>query len=184
VQEKRYTVFISSTFVDLKDERRAVQDAIISSGDFPYQMESFPASDEEQFNFIKALIDKCDYYVLIIAGRYGAVAEDGKSYTEKEFDYAVENGIPVLAMIHEDRGSISTDKSEKDDAGRAALDEFIKKVETGRLRKGWKTTDGLKLAVREALDNAKLTRPATGWVRAKPWLRLKFSKKLTNFVNK
>lgn len=32
MHEKRYSVFISSTYEDLKDERRAVQDTIISRG--------------------------------------------------------------------------------------------------------------------------------------------------------
>lgn len=165
MQDNRYSVFISSTFDDLKDERQAVQDVVISAGDFPVQMESFPAADEDQFEFIKALIDKCDYYVLIVAGRYGTPAEDGMSYTEKEYRYAVSKGIPVLAMLHGDRGSISNNKTEESDAGKRRLASFISEVETNRLRKTWTTADGLKLAVREALEHAKTTKPAVGWVR-------------------
>lgn len=163
--DKRYSVFISSTFEDLKSERQAVQDVVISAGDFPVQMESFPAADEDQFEFIKALIDKCDYYVLIIAGRYGTPAEDGMSYTEKEYRYAVSKGIPVLAMIHDDIGSISANKSEESPEGKKRLVSFIKEVQTNRLRKTWRTSDALKLVVREALEHAKATRPAVGWVR-------------------
>lgn len=74
VHDKRYQVLISLTFRDLREERRAVQDVIISTGDFPVQMESFPSADEDQFDFIKSLIDKGDYYVHIIAGRYGSSA--------------------------------------------------------------------------------------------------------------
>jgi hypothetical protein len=96
MHEKRYSIFISSTYEDLKVERLAVQDVVISAGDFPVQMESFPAADEDQFEFIKSLIDKCDYYVLIVAGRYGTLAEDGMSYTEKEYRYAASKGITVL----------------------------------------------------------------------------------------
>jgi len=125
LQAKRYQVFISSTFEDLKEERRAVQDVIISTGDFPVQMESFPAADEDQFEFIKSLIDHCDYYVLIIAGRYGTVAEDGMSYTEKEYRYAVSKGVPVLVMIHNNRGSIAADKSEKTEESKEYLEHFI-----------------------------------------------------------
>lgn len=165
IPEKRYQIFISSTFEDLKDERRAVQDVIINTGDFPVQMESFPAADEDQFEFIKSLIDKCDYYILIIAGRYGTVAEDGLSYTEKEYQYAVSIGVPVLVMLHSDRGSLSVDKSETSVNGRKHLERFINEASSGRLRKDWKTPEGLKLAVREALDHAKQTRPAKGWVR-------------------
>ncbi|TAY87953.1 DUF4062 domain-containing protein [Rhizobium leguminosarum] len=165
MQDKRYQVFISSTFEDLREERRAVQDVVISTGDFPVQMESFPAADEDQFGFIKSLIDQCDYYVLIIAARYGTVAEDGLSYTHKEFRYAVSKGVPILVMLHGNRGGISTDKSEATDAGKKLLDGFIAEAEHGRLRKHWTTLDGLKLAVREALDNAKATKPRVGWVR-------------------
>lgn len=165
MHDKRYSVFISSTFEDLKDERRAVQDVVISAGDFPVQMESFPAADDDQFEFIKALIDKCDYYVLIVAGRYGTPAEDGMSYTEKEYRYAVSKGTPVLVMLHGDRGSIPANKSEETAEGKRLLAEFVTAVETNRLRKTWTTPDALKLAVREALEHAKATKPAVGWVR-------------------
>lgn len=165
MQSKRYSVFISSTFNDLRDERRAVQDVVISAGDFPVQMESFPAADEDQMDFIKSLIDACDYYILIIGGRYGALADDGMSYTEKEYRYAVSIGVPVLALLHGDRQDIVASKSENSEIGRDKLDAFIKEVETNRLRKSWTTVDGLKLAVREALDHAKATRRRVGWVR-------------------
>ncbi|WP_281823859.1 DUF4062 domain-containing protein [Jannaschia rubra] len=165
MHDKRYSVFISSTFEDLKAERQAVQDVIISAGDFPVQMESFPAADEGQFEFIKSLIDECDYYVLIVAGRYGAVADEGISYTEQEYNHAISKGIPVLVMLHGDRGSIPVNKSEDSQEGKRRLNAFIATVEKNRLRKNWTTTDALKLAVREALDHAKATKPAVGWVR-------------------
>lgn len=165
MHDKRYQVFISSTFQDLREERRAVQDVIISMGDFPVQMESFPAADEDQFEFIKSLIDKCDYYVLIIAGRYGTPAEDGISYTHKEFRYAVEKGVPVLVMLHGEPGKIPAESLEATDAGRQALKDFIKEAEHKRLRKTWTTFSDLKLAVREALDHAKATKPRVGWIR-------------------
>ncbi len=165
VQEKRYQVFISSTFDDLREERRAVQDVIVRTGDFPVQMEDFPAADEDQFEFIKSLIDKCDYYVLIIGGRYGTIAEDGLSYTHKEFRYAVSKGVPVLVMLHGDRAGIPSGKSENTDLGKKRLIDFIAEAEAGRLRKTWTTLDGLKLSVREALDHAKATKQRVGWVR-------------------
>jgi Domain of unknown function (DUF4062) len=165
LSDKRYSVFISSTFEDLKAERQAVQDVVISAGDFPVQMESFPAADEDQFDFIQALIEKCDYYVLIVAGRYGTPAEDGLSYTEKEYRYAASKGIPVLVMLHGDRGTIPANKSEDSVEGKKRLATFIAAIEKNRLRKNWTTPEGLKLAVREALEHAKATRPAVGWVR-------------------
>ena len=97
--DKKYQIFVSSTFVDLKEERQAVLSAVQVVGDIPSGMELFPATDEEQFNFIKRIIDNSDYYVLIVAGRYGSVASDGVSYTEKEYDYAVKKNIPVNGEV-------------------------------------------------------------------------------------
>lgn len=163
--EKKFQVFISSTYTDLVEERKAVEETIIRAGDFPVGMEAFPAADEEQFEFIKTVINKCDYYVLVIAGRYGSIAEDGLSYTEKEYDYAVKEGIPVLVMLRDNRGELAADKSEESDDGRTKLGAFIEKASTGRIRKGWTSVDGLKLSVREALDYAKATKPRPGWIR-------------------
>lgn len=165
MQDKRFQVFISSTFEDLKGERRAVQDVVITTVDFPVQMESFPAADEDQTQFIYSLIDKCDYYVLIIAGRYGTVAEDGISYTHQEFRYAVQIGVPVLVLLHGNLGQIPVERTETTEAGRERLKAFINEACTRRLRKTWTTLDELKLCVREALDHAKATKPRAGWVR-------------------
>ena len=82
--EKRYQVFISSTFADLEDERKGVMEAIIELDCFPAGMEMFPASNKEQFEYIKSVIDESDYYVIIVAGGDGTIAEEGIRYTEKE----------------------------------------------------------------------------------------------------
>jgi hypothetical protein len=55
--EKRYQVFVSSTFVDLKDERQKVMQTLMKMDCIPAGMELFPATDEEQFEFIKRIID-------------------------------------------------------------------------------------------------------------------------------
>ncbi|EPX76897.1 DUF4062 domain-containing protein [Litoreibacter arenae] len=165
MSDKRYQVFISSTFEDLREERRAVQDTIIQMGDFPVQMESFPAADEGQFAFIKTLIDQCDYYVLVIGGRYGTPADDGLSYTHKEYRYAVSKGVPVLVIVHENPKTIAVGKSEISEEGRKKLEAFISEATEERLRTTWSSSDQLKLRVREALEHAKATKHRVGWVR-------------------
>lgn len=86
---KRYQVFVSSTFADLQAERQAVTQALLSLDHFPAGMELFPASDEDAWTLIQSVIDDSDYYVIVIGGRYGSVDQEGVSYTEREFDYAV-----------------------------------------------------------------------------------------------
>ncbi|HTW67536.1 MAG TPA: DUF4062 domain-containing protein [Bryobacteraceae bacterium] len=97
--EKRYQV---STFEDLQDERREVMQALLSLDCIPTGMELFPAADDDSWELIKRFIAGCDYYVVIVGGRYGSVGPDGKSYTEMEYDYAVDAGLPVLAFLHKD----------------------------------------------------------------------------------
>ena len=80
--EKRYQVFVSSTYADLREERQRVIQALMEMDCIPSGMELFPAADEEQWHFIRKVIDDCDYYLLIIGGRYGLTPE-GLSYTEK-----------------------------------------------------------------------------------------------------
>ncbi|MFS8125048.1 DUF4062 domain-containing protein [Rhizobium sp. BR 250] len=165
MQEKRYQIFLSSTFTDLRAERQAVRDIIIRGGDFPIQMEDFPASDIDQLEYIKPLIEESDYYVLIIGGRYGTIADDGLSYTHKEYQHAKRCGVPVLVLLHGDLGSIPAEKSEETSAGRRRLNDFINEAQSGRLRNTWTNIDNLKLHMMEALYHAKAAHPRVGWVR-------------------
>src|SRR3989339_1808734 len=112
--DKRYQVFISSTYSDLKDERKQVMQTLLEMDCIPTGMELFPAADEEQLEFIKKIIDDCDYYLIIIGGRYGSTTADGISFTEKEYDYAVGKGIPIIALLHGNPEIIPAGKTEMD----------------------------------------------------------------------
>jgi hypothetical protein len=61
--------------MDLLEERKEVIQALLELDCIPVGMELFPASDDDQWSFIKSVIDDCDYYVLILAGRYGSCSE-------------------------------------------------------------------------------------------------------------
>ncbi|AMN35161.1 DUF4062 domain-containing protein [Clostridium perfringens] len=163
--EKRYQVFISSTFADLQDERKAIMESIMDLDCFPAGMEMFPANDSEQFEYIKTIIDASDYYVLIIAGRYGSLADDGKSYTEKEFDYAKEKGIPVLVFVKKDLENIPLSKTDGSEEKMKKLKNFIEKAMKNRLAKYWGDSKELKYEVHSSLSKAFKTHPRTGWVR-------------------
>ena len=87
-----HRVFVSSTYEDLREERAEVQKALLKLDCFPVGMELFPSADDETWEFIKRQIEESDYYVAIVAGRYGSLASDGLSYTQKEWEYAREIG--------------------------------------------------------------------------------------------
>lgn len=68
--DKKLQVFISSTFVDLKEERQAAVQAILKAGHIPAGMELFTAGDKSQMETITRWIDESDIYMLILGGRY------------------------------------------------------------------------------------------------------------------
>ncbi len=164
-QDKRFQIFVSSTYSDLRDERQKVIQSLFEIDCIPAGMEVFPAIDEPQLDFIKKIIDDCDYYLLIIGGRYGSCL-DGISFTEKEYDYAIEKKIKVIALLHEDPGIIALNKSEPDAAAREKLLKFREKVSEGRLVRFWKRSEDLPSLVITSVMHAIKQFPAVGWVRA------------------
>ncbi len=163
---KRYQVFVSSTFADLRNERSKVITTLMEMDCIPSGMELFPATDEEQWEFIKKVIDDCDYYLLIIGGRYGSTTSEGISYTEKEYDYAVEQGMKVIALLHKNPDDIPIGKSEKDPTLRGKLSSFRDKVSQNRLVKFWNSAEELPGLVALSVTKTIKTYPAEGWVRA------------------
>lgn len=164
--KKRYQIFISSTFADLKEERKLVMQAVLERKSFPAGMELFPAKDRKQFDYIKQVIDDSDYYLLIIGARYGSLDDDHVSFTEKEYDYAVSQGIPVIAFLPID-DSI-TNKVDIDEIKQKKLDEFKKKVKKGRLVMFWENAHDLKAKVISSLvdEFENPDYPRIGWIRA------------------
>jgi len=165
--DKRFQVFVSSTFVDLVEERDCTIKAILELQMHPAGMELFPAADDDQMRYIKRIIDESDYYVLILAARYGTVSRvSGLGYTEMEFDYAVARGIPILAFIHEDPDSISNRFHETTQKGRNLLEKFRAKAKGGRVVKFWQNTDQLGALISRSLSLQAKSNPQRGWIRS------------------
>ncbi|HPS81953.1 MAG TPA: DUF4062 domain-containing protein, partial [Candidatus Limiplasma sp.] len=59
--EKKYQVFISSTYSDLQNERAQIIQALLELDCIPTGMELFQAANDDQWNWIKRAIDGCDY---------------------------------------------------------------------------------------------------------------------------
>lgn len=167
--EKKYQIFISSTYEDLKEARKKVQDAILSMYHFPVGMELFGAADEEQWQIIRETIDSSDYYVLIIAQRYGSIITEGPdagiSYTEKEFHYAKEKGIPILAFLISDDVPLLPANVEKDNDKVEKLQKFKEEAKKGRTVDWWNNEDDLAAKVTNSLYKSFARDKRCGWIR-------------------
>ena len=97
---KKLQVFVSSTYTDLIEERQAAVQAILDAGHIPAGMELFKSGNRSQLETIYKWIDESDIYMLILGGRYGSIeSNSGKSYTHLEYEYAINNNIPVFSVV-------------------------------------------------------------------------------------
>lgn len=164
--EKKYQVFVSSTYQDLIEERQKVIEALLGKNCFPVGMEYFPAANDDQLTVIKKLIDRCDYYILIIGGRYGSLdAKSGKSYTQLEFEYAVSKNIPIASFYHAEPNKLPGERIEPTDDGKRKLNEF-KIIVQEKLCDSWKEPYELAFKVNKSLDYLFENYPRVGWVKA------------------
>lgn len=166
--KKKLQVFVSSTFTDLILERQAAVSAILKLGHIPAGMELFTANDQTQWETIKQWIDESDVYMLILGGRYGSIeASSGLSYTELEYNYALEKNKPLFAIV----------------INNAALNQKVKEVglecnenENPKLLKEFRTkvlshmsffyddVKDIKIGILESLPVISLRKNLSGWI--------------------
>lgn len=158
----KYQIFVSSTYKDLIAERNKVIEAILELGHFPSGMEMFSAEDEDQWNIIKRAIDLSDYYVLIVANRYGSLTKGKISFTEREYNYAKEKNIPILSFcLAED-----TTLNYHSDNNMDNIKIFKEKVlSNSKMSDFWKTPDDLKAKFSIAFTKQINFKPSRGWIR-------------------
>lgn len=93
-------VFLSSTYLDLIEHRKAVVNALRSMDEEVGHMEIFGARDSEATSVSLEELDKCDVLVGVYAYRYGTVPAGAKaSVTEQEYLHAMSKKIPVLVFV-------------------------------------------------------------------------------------
>ena len=165
---KRYQVFVSSTSIDLAEQRRAVIDALLEASYIPVGMELFVAATEAAWPTVQRLINECDYYVVIVAGRYGSLRPNGVSFTESEYDYAKKRAKRRLAFLRPDEAVevLPRNMTEVTRAGVAKIRRFREKLKTDLLCKYWNTGDELARRVVAGLNSETQLHPQAGWVRS------------------
>ncbi len=166
MEDKIYQIFVSSTFKDLEQERQEVLAAVVESGNMPVGMEYFPSISATPFDYIKMMLEKVDYYILILAGKYGSIEqESGLSYTELEFDYARELGIPTMVFLYKDISQLPMSSNETDSDIATKLNNFRSKA-SSTLVKMWSNSSELKSQVLLSIPHTIKQYPRPGWIKA------------------
>lgn len=163
---KRYQIFISSTYSDLIETRKKISEHILSMNHIPAGMEMFSANGKEQWNTIQKSINNSDYYILIIGERYGSISEiDGISFTEKEYRYAREIGLPTLCFIPDENYQTTRANRESDPEKIKKLNSLIEEIKGEQLCSLWNSEDDLIHKVSAALYKIFTDEPRIGWIR-------------------
>ena len=166
LSERIYHVFVSSTFVDLKETRREVSAGLAKAGHVVEGMEIFPASSRSQMDFIKTVIDRCDIYVVIVGNRYGSIdPKSGKSYTELEHDYAVANGLVTLSFVAAEDADIPEGDTSSDPEKQTKLEAFKDKLKA-QLADIWTKRSDVSTSVVAAVAREINMKKPAGWMRA------------------
>ncbi|MBO5312373.1 MAG: tyrosine-protein phosphatase [Clostridia bacterium] len=154
--KKKNSVFVSSVYSELVEERRAVINAITQEGDWPVCMEMFDSCQGNSLDILKQYINECDYFVLIIGDEYGDIEPTKRlSYTECEYDIAIELGLRPLVFL---KKSIKRNK---------LTQKFVNKISNAQigLWREWTSITELVTLVVSSLRNAEKADPRDGWVR-------------------
>ena len=104
--KQKYQIYICSTFNDLIDERKILTNAILNLQHIPSIGEHTFVTNKSPFEIMKKYIDEADCMILLIGEKYGSIYNNGISYIEAEYNYALEKNKPILCLIKDiDAGS-------------------------------------------------------------------------------
>ena len=167
---KHYTVFVSSTFEDMKDIRAAVLGMLYSTEDFmPIGMENFTASDSSQLDYIRERLNDTDIYVLLLGGRYGTLTPGGdRSYTHEEYEMAKANpDVRVLSFVCDHPENLPGERRWEDDEERDKLRKFTEEVENSMVKLWTVDASPEKIAIDvfQSVVKVKETETLRGWIR-------------------
>lgn len=99
--DKKYQIFISSTYMDLQDIRSIAFTAILEMGHIPVGLDIFTTPEDfSTEKYVSKYIDASQLVVVIIGSRYGTIAESGKSFVEEEYTYALSKNKKILFFVN------------------------------------------------------------------------------------
>ena len=134
-------VFVSSTLLDLQDERKAVETIIHRFHEIKFVgMEYFGSRDETTCEVSLAEVNRSHLYIGIFGGRYGS------GITEAEYRQAREIGLPCLIYIKRQE-AISPDGREADVDNMAKLDMLKSALRKAHTYSEFSTADDLAIRV-------------------------------------
>ncbi|MDR2433813.1 MAG: DUF4062 domain-containing protein [Treponema sp.] len=151
----KYHIFVGSTLDDLKNERRELFRIIMEFGHIPVTAEYIDPQVKDSCRLLQKTVEECDYFIALSAYRY---------CPETEYAIAVKKGIPVIALIIDEKARWKASKKEADAALIKNLEEYKQKLRGGA-HETWLSTADLCQKAQSALIREMNLNPRDGWVR-------------------
>lgn len=166
-------VFISSTYIDLIEERKAAIEAVLEANHIPAGMELFTADVEPKLSRVNDLIAESDIFIMIIGGRFGALETDkNMGYLQMEYLMARKLKKPIFVIQLSDGMLLSKVKSNRlsisevfESNNIQLFNKFIKSVSLDRLVVTVDSIAELKLQILRLLYDTEKHLNLNGWIR-------------------
>lgn len=128
--KQRVPVFVSSTYKDLELHRAEVERHLVGLEQVVKGMEYFGSSPDTPLETCLKQISECKLFILLVGASYGSVhPELKKSFTELEYEYAIQNKIPVLVYLADmDSATVGISLNGVDTVHTAELADFKERL--------------------------------------------------------
>lgn len=104
----QFRIYLSSPYEDLIHHRRLIIEALTARGYKVVAMEDYLATSARTIDRCLKDVRSCELYIGLLAHRYGECPHGfEKSFTELEFEEALNNDIPTLCFLLHEEDSIS-----------------------------------------------------------------------------
>jgi len=160
----KYHIFIGSTLDDLKNERKELFRIVMELGHIPVMADYLDDTARNNQKLLQKIIEECDYFIALVGHKYSAA--DGKVLPlVAQYSIAAQKGIPVLALIVDEKARSKPAKKEKDPALIRKLNDFKSRLQEGSCET-WVNTPDLCQKMQTLLLQEININPRPGWVRA------------------
>jgi HEAT repeat protein len=154
------TIYLSSTYNDLIEQRNAAYRALRRMHHHVIAMEDYVATDQRPLEKCLDDVAACDLYVGIFAWRYGFIPKENnpqhQSITEREYRKAIETGKPTLIFILDETAQwpmTATDMFTGEGNGGSSIRVLREELGLQTTVSFFKTADDLAAKVSQAVSN-------------------------------
>ena len=160
----KYHIFIGSTLDDVRSERKELLRIVMELGHIPVVADFLDDSARNAPKLLRKVIEECDYFIALVAHKYSDKDGDALPLVA-EYSIASKAGIPVIALIIDEKARWKPVKKEKDAALIHKLNDFKAKLRGGPCE-SWHNTPDMCQKAQALLGQELCINARPGWVRA------------------